>query len=201
MIVSARIGRPGLADCRTREAHAECPFDPQKELRPPQAIDAEIPLQTARCGDVDDLRPLRVQLAHELAYDSNEFLLARSTITQRDNRAPLIRPCLHRSMMLTHSADTTLIRIKVLPIPPSEHIGMSCCACRQWPSGGLAAQAIHDADQLPLDQLMARMRDLVQRARAGRIRSSPIRQSLCQSLTNSSDGSASCGARRSPKGG
>jgi pyruvate/2-oxoglutarate dehydrogenase complex dihydrolipoamide acyltransferase (E2) component len=51
---------------------------------------------------------------------------------------------------------------------------MSCCACRQWPSGGLAAQAIHDADQLPLDQLMARMRDLVQRARAGRIRSSEI---------------------------
>ena len=111
--------RLGLADCRTREAHAECPFDPQKELRPPQAIDAEIPLQTARCGDVDDLRPLRVQLAHELAYDSNEFLLARSTITQRDNRAPLIRPCLHKSMMLTHSADTTLIRIKVLPIPPT----------------------------------------------------------------------------------
>ncbi len=40
--------------------------------------------------------------------------------------------------------------------------------------GGLAAPAIHDADQLALDDLMARMRDLVQRMRAGRIRSSEI---------------------------
>ena len=40
--------------------------------------------------------------------------------------------------------------------------------------GGLAAPALHNADQLPLDALMARMRDLVQRTRAGRIRSSEI---------------------------
>jgi pyruvate dehydrogenase E2 component (dihydrolipoamide acetyltransferase) len=40
--------------------------------------------------------------------------------------------------------------------------------------GGLAAPALHDADQLSLDDLMARMRDLVQRTRAGRIRSSEI---------------------------
>lgn len=40
--------------------------------------------------------------------------------------------------------------------------------------GGLAAPALHDADHLSLDELMARMRDLVQRTRAGRIRSSEI---------------------------
>lgn len=40
--------------------------------------------------------------------------------------------------------------------------------------GGLAAPALHDADQIPLDELMARMRDLVQRTRAGRIRSSEM---------------------------
>jgi pyruvate dehydrogenase E2 component (dihydrolipoamide acetyltransferase) len=40
--------------------------------------------------------------------------------------------------------------------------------------GGLAAPALHDADQLPLSELMARMRDLVQRMRAGRIRSSEM---------------------------
>jgi pyruvate dehydrogenase E2 component (dihydrolipoamide acetyltransferase) len=40
--------------------------------------------------------------------------------------------------------------------------------------GGLAAPALHDADKLSLDDLMARMRDLVQRTRAGRIRSSEI---------------------------
>jgi pyruvate dehydrogenase E2 component (dihydrolipoamide acetyltransferase) len=40
--------------------------------------------------------------------------------------------------------------------------------------GGLAAPALHDADRLSLDELMARMRDLVQRMRAGRIRSSEL---------------------------
>jgi pyruvate dehydrogenase E2 component (dihydrolipoamide acetyltransferase) len=40
--------------------------------------------------------------------------------------------------------------------------------------GGLAAPALHDADQLLLDDLMNRMRDLVQRTRAGRIRSSEM---------------------------
>jgi len=40
--------------------------------------------------------------------------------------------------------------------------------------GGLTAPALHDVDRLPLDELMARMRDLIQRTRAGRIRSSEI---------------------------
>ncbi len=40
--------------------------------------------------------------------------------------------------------------------------------------GGLAAPALHDADQLPLDELMRSMRDLVQRTRAGRIRGSEM---------------------------
>ena len=40
--------------------------------------------------------------------------------------------------------------------------------------GGLAAPALHDANLLPLDELMTRMRDLIQRMRTGRIRSSEI---------------------------
>lgn len=40
--------------------------------------------------------------------------------------------------------------------------------------GGLAAPALHDTDRLSLDELMTGMRDLVQRTRAGRIRSSEI---------------------------
>jgi pyruvate dehydrogenase E2 component (dihydrolipoamide acetyltransferase) len=50
------------------------------------------------------------------------------------------------------------------------HIGVAI-AIR---GGGLAAPALHDADQLSLDELMGQMRDLVQRTRAGRIRSSEI---------------------------
>ena len=50
------------------------------------------------------------------------------------------------------------------------HIGVAI-AIR---GGGLAAPALHDADQLSLDELMSHMRDLVQRTRAGRIRGSEM---------------------------
>jgi pyruvate dehydrogenase E2 component (dihydrolipoamide acetyltransferase) len=40
--------------------------------------------------------------------------------------------------------------------------------------GGLVAPALHDADQLSVGDLMAAMRDLVQRARAGRLRGSEM---------------------------
>ena len=40
--------------------------------------------------------------------------------------------------------------------------------------GGLVAPALHDAETLPLDTLMAQMRDLVARARSGRLRSSEM---------------------------
>ena len=40
--------------------------------------------------------------------------------------------------------------------------------------GGLIAPALHDADILPLDAVMAGMKDLVQRARSGRLRSSEM---------------------------
>jgi len=40
--------------------------------------------------------------------------------------------------------------------------------------GGLVAPAIHDADKLSLDELMAQLRDLVARARSGALRSSEL---------------------------
>jgi pyruvate dehydrogenase E2 component (dihydrolipoyllysine-residue acetyltransferase) len=53
---------------------------------------------------------------------------------------------------------------------PAVHVGVAV-AIR---GGGLAAPALHDADQLSVDDLMSRMRDLVQRTRTGHIRSSEI---------------------------
>ena len=52
----------------------------------------------------------------------------------------------------------------------SVHVG-TAIAIR---GGGLAAPALHDANQITLDELMGRMRDLIARTRAGRIRSSEI---------------------------
>ena len=53
---------------------------------------------------------------------------------------------------------------------PAVHIGVAISIR----GGGLTAPALHDADRLELDQLMARMRDLIQRTRAGRIRGSEL---------------------------
>jgi pyruvate dehydrogenase E2 component (dihydrolipoamide acetyltransferase) len=50
------------------------------------------------------------------------------------------------------------------------HLGVAV-SLRQ---GGLIAPAIHDADQLSLDELMHALRDLVTRARAGRLRGSEM---------------------------
>jgi pyruvate dehydrogenase E2 component (dihydrolipoamide acetyltransferase) len=50
------------------------------------------------------------------------------------------------------------------------HVGVAI-TLRQ---GGLVAPAVHDADRLPLDELMRCLRDLVQRARAGSLRSSEL---------------------------
>lgn len=50
------------------------------------------------------------------------------------------------------------------------HVGLAI-AIR---GGGLAAPALHDVDRLSLDELMTRLRDLVQRMRAGRIRGSEM---------------------------
>jgi pyruvate dehydrogenase E2 component (dihydrolipoamide acetyltransferase) len=40
--------------------------------------------------------------------------------------------------------------------------------------GGLVAPALHDADRMPIGELMQALRDLVQRARSGRLRSSEL---------------------------
>ena len=56
---------------------------------------------------------------------------------------------------------------------PAVHVGVAI-AIR---GGGLASPALHDADQLSLDELMNRMRDLVQRTRAGHIRGSEMSNS------------------------
>jgi pyruvate dehydrogenase E2 component (dihydrolipoamide acetyltransferase) len=53
-------------------------------------------------------------------------------------------------------------------------------------SGGLIAPAIHDAQQLTLDELMTRVRDLVRRARAGVLRSSEM-SSPTLTVTNLGD--------------
>jgi pyruvate dehydrogenase E2 component (dihydrolipoamide acetyltransferase) len=53
---------------------------------------------------------------------------------------------------------------------PAVHLGLAV----SLRGGGLLAPAIHDADDLGLDALMGKLRDIVGRARSGRLRSSEM---------------------------
>jgi len=53
---------------------------------------------------------------------------------------------------------------------PGVHLGVAI----SLRGGGLIAPALHDADQKSLEEIMAGVRDLVQRARAGRLRGSEM---------------------------
>jgi pyruvate dehydrogenase E2 component (dihydrolipoamide acetyltransferase) len=55
---------------------------------------------------------------------------------------------------------------------PSEHVHLGVAVALR--GGGLVAPALHDADTLPMDDLMAALKDLVARARAGRLRGSEM---------------------------
>ncbi len=55
---------------------------------------------------------------------------------------------------------------------PAEHVHVGNAIALR--GGGLVAPAIHDADRLGLDDVMAKLRDLVNRVRAGRYRSSEL---------------------------
>jgi pyruvate dehydrogenase E2 component (dihydrolipoamide acetyltransferase) len=55
-------------------------------------------------------------------------------------------------------------------LKPAIHIGVAI----SLRGGGLVAPALHDADRRPLDDLMHGLQDLVQRARAGSLRSSEM---------------------------
>jgi pyruvate dehydrogenase E2 component (dihydrolipoamide acetyltransferase) len=61
---------------------------------------------------------------------------------------------------------------RVVPAP-GVHIGL-VVALRE---GGLVVPALHDADQLPVERLMATVLDVVERARAGSLRSSEVADS------------------------
>ncbi|MEA5456828.1 dihydrolipoamide acetyltransferase family protein [Sinomonas sp. JGH33] len=50
---------------------------------------------------------------------------------------------------------------------PSDHVHLGIAVALR--GGGLVAPALHDADTLSVDELMAKLRDLVARARAGRV--------------------------------
>jgi pyruvate dehydrogenase E2 component (dihydrolipoamide acetyltransferase) len=115
-------------------------------------------------------------LAHHVDVSAGEQWLARkNAILPPDSRILMGALTIKAVALAVHSHPgfNGFYRDDKFVPSPAVHVGVAI-AIR---GGGLASPALHDADQLPLDELMARLRDLIQRTRAGRIRSSEMSDS------------------------
>jgi pyruvate dehydrogenase E2 component (dihydrolipoamide acetyltransferase) len=115
-------------------------------------------------------------LEHRVDVTTTEQWLTRTNATRPPDKRLLMGVLAVKSVAVAASRFPTFngfFRDRTFEPSAAVHVG-TAIAIR---GGGLAAPAIHDADKLALDELMARMRDLVQRTRAGRIRSSEIADS------------------------
>jgi pyruvate dehydrogenase E2 component (dihydrolipoamide acetyltransferase) len=112
-------------------------------------------------------------LEHQIDVTTSEQWLTRFNATRPPDNRVLFGALAVKSVALAvrrFPAFNGFYRDDRFEPATAVHVGVAI-AIR---GGGLAAPALHDADRLSLDELMARMRDLVQRTRAGRIRSSEM---------------------------
>lgn len=115
-------------------------------------------------------------LGHQVDLTACEAWLARTNALRPPDKRLLMGALAVKAVALAirrFPAFNGFYRDGKFEATPAVHIG-TAIAIR---GGGLAAPAIHDADRLSCDELMARMRDLIQRMRSGRIRSSEMADS------------------------
>jgi pyruvate dehydrogenase E2 component (dihydrolipoamide acetyltransferase) len=112
-------------------------------------------------------------LEHQVDMSQSEAWLSRTNTVRSPDKRVLMAALAIKSVALAARRFPAFngfhIEGKFEPAS-AVHVGVAI-AIR---GGGLAAPALHNADQLGLDEMMDHMRDLVQRTRSGRIRSSEI---------------------------
>ncbi|MGA7975159.1 MAG: dihydrolipoamide acetyltransferase family protein [Pseudolabrys sp.] len=112
-------------------------------------------------------------LAHDVDVTASEQWLTQTNASRPPENRLLMGALALKAVALAarrYPAFNGFYQDNTFEPAPAVHVGVAV-AIR---GGGLAAPALHDVDQLLLDDLMASMRDLVQRTRAGRIRSSEL---------------------------
>jgi pyruvate dehydrogenase E2 component (dihydrolipoamide acetyltransferase) len=118
------------------------------------------------------------EIPHYYLADEIELTGALSWLARRNERAAVEARILPAALLYKAVANAAAARPELNGfwvddqfVPGTGvHLGVAI-ALR---GGGLVAPALHDADQLSLDELMAALRDLSSRARAGRLRGSEM---------------------------
>ena len=106
--------------------------------------------------------------------------MARATdwLTEENTRRPVARRLIYGALLVKAAALAlrktpelnAVWRNDHAELQPGIHVGVAIAL----PGGGLVAPAIHNTDGLTLDELMTQFRQVVIRARAGRLRSSEM---------------------------
>ncbi len=149
---------------------------PQTEARPPTAAgDRSAAMRTAIARAM--ARSKR-EIPHYYLASDIDFSRARGFLDLRNEARPATERVLPAALLL----KATALAVRELPelnghwvvdeYRPSAavHVGVAI----SLRGGGLVAPAIHDTDTLSLAELMAALRDVVARARAGSLRSSEM---------------------------
>jgi pyruvate dehydrogenase E2 component (dihydrolipoamide acetyltransferase) len=140
-------------------------------------------------GPADRPTAMRAAIARSMARSNREiphyylateidFSHARSFLDERNASRPVTERLLPAALLLKATAlaarevpECNGFWVDDAPVPSDAvHVGVAV----SLRGGGLVAPAIHDADRKTLDELMAGLRDLVNRARAGSLRASEM---------------------------
>ena len=118
------------------------------------------------------------EIPHFHVESAIDMSRAVAWLKEENTRRPVSRRLIY-GVLLVKAAALALKKVPEMnavwledhvELKPEIHVGVAIALA----GGGLVAPAIHNTDMLALDELMVRFRDLVQRARAGRLRSSEM---------------------------
>ncbi len=165
------------------------------------AVDQPTPQPAKKKSTADIQAGMRRAIAAAMAKSNREiphyYLETRIDMTpaliwlEAENQKRSIKDRILPAVLLIKATAKALVDVPVLnaywredehQIQEGIHVGFAI-ALRQ---GGLVTPAIHHADLKSLDELMAAMRDLIMRTRAGRLRSSELTDATV-TLTNLGD--------------
>ncbi|HXY94300.1 MAG TPA: 2-oxo acid dehydrogenase subunit E2, partial [Acidimicrobiia bacterium] len=118
------------------------------------------------------------EIPHYYLTDDIDFSAAQALLTARNEARPVTERLLAAVVLL----KATAVAVREVPelngfwiddgLRPSDAVHLGVAVALR--GGGLIAPAIHHADDRDLDDLMAALRDLVNRARAGTLRASEM---------------------------
>jgi pyruvate dehydrogenase E2 component (dihydrolipoamide acetyltransferase) len=165
------------------------PVPPTVVLAPPVAVPTPAPATVAAKSEAERQAAMRAAIAAAMSrshreiphyYLGTEIDMTRTLAwLEATNQKRPVQERLLYAVPLLKSVALALHEVPELNgfytadgFQPSEAINVGVAISLRW--GGLVAPALHDADTLGLDELMAKLHDLIQRARAGKLRSSEL---------------------------